>query len=379
MQFELDDVWLEELGVSDAERLRKRRNYRIMIVGVVGLSYLVDTIILYGFARLGTIDTVVPAVYGGLGLGHVLLFASLHFSGFSARFSNPHLTVWQMFYALAVQLVGMTLAPQILTFFFAIIFIIFAFGVLRITLQQALAVWLLTCVAIMATFILLPPETEGLDEPTAAELVLVMVSFGTILLRTIALGYYGVKLRMRMLHFTQKFESEAHSDALTGAMNRRAILRAIEESSMLCRRKAIPFCIAILDVDHFKEINDTFGHPAGDRVLREIVASVLEIIRVSDKMGRYGGDEFLFVFPATTEEEGFLLMERIRREIRKNDWGRIAGKLSVTVSCGISEISPFTIDREPISRADAALYLAKNSGRDQTRTFSGEGEREPGE
>jgi diguanylate cyclase (GGDEF)-like protein len=371
MRFELDDVWLDELGVNDADRLIKRRNYRIMMVGVVGVSYLVDTFILFGFAMLGTIDMQVPFVYGGLGTGHVVLFTALHYSGFSERFGNPHLTKWQMYYAVMVQLVGMTLAPQILTFFLAIIFIIFAFGVMRISLKQALTVWLITCLAIMALFIVLPPESEGISEPSFSELVLVMASFGMILLRTVALGYYGFKLRLKMLRYAQKFENEAHSDALTGAMNRRAILHAFEESATLCQRKAIPFCVAILDVDHFKGINDTFGHLVGDRVLKQIVKSVEETIRVSDKVGRYGGEEFLLVFPATTEDEGFVLMERIRLNIRENAWERIAGTLSVTVSCGISEITPFTVDHEPISRADAALYAAKENGRDQTRTFSG--------
>ena len=369
MQFELDDVWLDELGMSDTERLKKRRNYRIAMVWAVGASYLVDTGVLYGFAVAGTIGMQAPAVYGALGLGHVVLFSLLHYSGFSERFKNPHLALWQMFYALGAQLIGMTLAPQILTFFLAIIFIIFAFGVLRISLREALAVWLVTCLAIMATFLLLPPASEGLAEPSRAELLLVLAAFGTILLRTIALGYYGLKLRMRMLSHTRKFESEAHSDPLTGAMNRRAILRAFEESATLCRRKAIPFCVAILDVDHFKQINDTFGHPVGDRVLKQIVRSVEETIRVSDKVGRYGGEEFLFIFPATSEEEGFVLMERIRLNIREYDWPAISDSLAVTVSCGISEITPLFIDREPIGRADAALYVAKQNGRDQTRTY----------
>jgi diguanylate cyclase (GGDEF)-like protein len=377
MQFELDDVCLDELGVNDTDRLIKRRNYRIMMVGVVGVSYLIDTLTLFGFAMLGTIDMLVPFVYGGLGTGHIVLFFALHYSGFSDRFGNPHLTEWQMYYAVMVQLVGMTLAPQILTFFLAIIFIIFAFGVMRISLKQALTVWLITCLAIMALFIVLPPKSEGISEPTFPELVLVMVSFGMILLRTIALGYYGFKLRSKMLRYTRKFKNEAHSDALTGAMNRRAILHAFEESAMLCKRKAIPFCIAILDVDHFKQINDTFGHLVGDRVLKQIVKSIKRTIRVSDKVGRYGGEEFLFIFPATTEEEGLVLMERIRMNIRDYAWTRIAKGLSVTVSCGISELNPQNVDQEPIRRADTALYTAKENGRDQTKAFSGEAERAP--
>ena len=79
--------------MNSGERLKKRRNYRMLMVGAVGASYLVDMGVLYGFAAAGTIDMQVPAVYGGLGLGHVVLFLLLHYSGFSERFENSHLIV----------------------------------------------------------------------------------------------------------------------------------------------------------------------------------------------------------------------------------------------------------------------------------------------
>ena len=374
MSFELDDIWLQENAADGPERAIKRRNYRIAVVMAVGISYLVDTLVLALFVMAGTISMDAPMVYGALGLGHVVLFSLIHYSGLSDRLENPHAAIWQMLYGLGAQLAGMALAPQIMTFFMAVVFIVFAFGVLRIPLRQALLLWLVSCIGILLTLLALPPSGDALGDPTLFERLIIILAFGTVLLRIIVVGYYGMMMRQRMLQYTRLFEAEAHIDALTGAMSRRSILMALREHVTLCRRKGIPFSIALLDVDGFKGVNDRFGHLAGDRVLKEMVGMFQGDIRLSDKVGRYGGEEFLFIFPATTESECHSLVERVRKRVAGHDWQKIAPGLSVTVSCGICEVGSANVDTDPVAHADEALYLAKEKGRNRTERFECESE-----
>jgi diguanylate cyclase len=143
MPLHLDDQWLEKMdgwGLGDLTVQQKRRLYRIIMVGVIGVSYLIDFVLLILFARVGTIEPSVVWFYGAAGLTHVLLFSALHWTGFSERFANPHMTRWGMGYAVLVQAVSIVLAPQLAFFFLGIVFVIFAFGTLRTPLREALAV-----------------------------------------------------------------------------------------------------------------------------------------------------------------------------------------------------------------------------------------------
>ena len=107
----------------------------------------------------------------------------------------------------------------------------------------------------------------------------------------------------------------AITDALTGLPNRRSILDSAEEAFSLARRRGLPFSVAMIDFDHFKEINDALGHAEGDRLLAEGAQRMLECLRTEDAVGRYGGEEFLAVFPMTGPEGTFVVGERLRRAV----------------------------------------------------------------
>ncbi|MGZ5198867.1 MAG: diguanylate cyclase [Telluria sp.] len=153
-------------------------------------------------------------------------------------------------------------------------------------------------------------------------------------------------------------------DELTGSHNRRHLIRLIENEKERTARLGSLFCLCLLDIDHFKRINDTYGHLAGDSVLRDFAATVQRQIRDSDSFGRYGGEEFLLMLPETSIDEALALAERVRANIARLAFADLPD-LAVTVSIGIAE---FRID-EPISqtvaRADEALYQAKSSGRNR--------------
>jgi diguanylate cyclase (GGDEF)-like protein len=153
-------------------------------------------------------------------------------------------------------------------------------------------------------------------------------------------------------------------DELTGSHNRRHLMQLIEHEKERSARFGSLFCLCLLDIDYFKRINDTYGHSAGDTVLREFAATVQGRIRESDAFGRYGGEEFLLMLPETTIDEATRLAERVRANIERLGFAGLPG-LSVTVSIGIAGFRASESIAQTIARADEALYLAKSNGRNR--------------
>jgi diguanylate cyclase len=368
MSFELDDQWLEQMdrwGLSGLTVQRKRRLYRTIWVGAIGLSYLVDITLLLLFAWAGTIQTGVIWFYGAAGLSHVILFSAMHWTGFSERFANPHMTQWAMGYAILVQTVSIALAPQLTFFFLGIVFVIFAFGTLRISLRGALIVWLFAVVALMVTLGFFVHTSIGITQPGIRQGLVVTLGFAVILLRAIALGYYSTVQRVRMLERNHALKAAATRDALTGLANRSSVLPELEKYINLCRRRRVVTSVAMLDIDRFKAINDSFGHLVGDTVLKDIAVLIGAELRESDMAARYGGEEFIIVLPAATLDEALPALERIGEGVAALTWSEMSARTHVTVSCGVTEIVAADTVETLIDRADKALYEAKHAGRNR--------------
>jgi diguanylate cyclase (GGDEF)-like protein len=158
----------------------------------------------------------------------------------------------------------------------------------------------------------------------------------------------------------------SHTDALTFLPNRRQIIGDLQREVIFSDRYGTPLTISILDVDHFKNINDTYGHPVGDEVLRSLAGELRNHIRYPDTIGRYGGDEFLIVLPHSKLSAATQQAKRLCRYIRSLLIKSGDQDVKATISIGIAQ---YKIHREDwqvlLSRADAALYWAKNNGRDQ--------------
>lgn len=175
----------------------------------------------------------------------------------------------------------------------------------------------------------------------------------------------------RLLRINEKMAAElrqAHgkavqtalTDELTGVPNRRHILQLAESALTDHRRHSQPVTLGILDLDHFKRINDTYGHNTGDAVLRRFSQHCVEQLRAAHALGRLGGEEFLLLMPATTVDEARQAVERVRRTLPPHEGVRF------TFSAGLVEARPGEAVAEVIERADQALYHAKNLGRDRT-------------
>ncbi len=381
MSFSLDDIWMDKLGRwQGLAQIQRRRIYRVLMVIAGGVSYFIDTAILYLFHSLGTVGSGVVLLFGTAGVGHILLFSALHWTGFSDRFANPHLSIWQMLYAIVVLFASILIAPRLLAYFLALVFIVFGFATLRIAIREAILAWLFCCLMLAVVMLYLTPATVGIGMPSVPELAVIWVAYVTILLRVVALGYYGTMLRIKIFEKTRSLEGEvseaeelATHDVLTNTFNRRIIIPAVEDQIAIRKRNDIPACVAMIDLDRFKRVNDTRGHLVGDAVLKVMAERIRTIIRETDKLGRYGGEEFLLVMPFTTIKDGTRMIERIREDIEKAPWQEISPGIRVTISCGVTEVTTSDTAVDVIERADDALIMAKKRGRNRTYSYLNSG------
>jgi diguanylate cyclase len=156
-------------------------------------------------------------------------------------------------------------------------------------------------------------------------------------------------------------------DPLTEALNRRGFEEVYGQELARTNRSSTParLCVAILDVDNFKRINDSFGHIAGDDALRHLIAVVREITRPNDAVGRYGGEEFVVLFPDTPVDEAVNVMTRVQRELTRRVFLQENSRILITFSCGVTAIGAGEELELVLSRADRALQQAKTSGKNR--------------
>jgi diguanylate cyclase (GGDEF)-like protein len=158
----------------------------------------------------------------------------------------------------------------------------------------------------------------------------------------------------------------ADHDALTGVLNRRALIRRLNASITEARLQRAPFALLFLDMDHFKSINDRFGHPVGDACLRAVAVAVADELRPVDWLGRYGGEEFIVGLPGATHDNAMAIGERIRQRIESLHVHSRGSSLQTTVSLGAASLDgPTDTADELLARADVALYRAKSAGRNR--------------
>lgn len=159
-------------------------------------------------------------------------------------------------------------------------------------------------------------------------------------------------------------EKMAITDSMTGLYNHRTIIEILKKEITGARRYSQPLSILMIDIDHFKMVNDTYGHPYGDKVLIQISSIIKELLRDSDSAGRYGGEEFLVILPRADLKNAGITAERIRSKIEDLEWD--ADKLRVTISGGLATLESQN-STSLIKQADNCLYQAKHNGRNQIR------------
>ena len=158
-------------------------------------------------------------------------------------------------------------------------------------------------------------------------------------------------------------------DPLTGVMNRRTLIEMLDAELLRSHRTGHPFCFAMVDLDHFSAVNQKFGRPVGDLVLKTFSDASMKLLRALDRFGRIGGEEFGIVLPATWLDSGIIAMNRLRAAVAACDWSSVTPQQMVTFSAGLTTNAPGDSAEKVLQRAEKALLQAKVDGRNCTVTI----------
>ncbi|MEH2535705.1 diguanylate cyclase (GGDEF)-like protein [Bradyrhizobium sp. AZCC 1588] len=353
------------------ELLKRRAGQRRQMLAVQGVSYLLITSVLLVYCYAGTVPIIIPSTYFLSGIGLVSVFVVLSEAHFNDRFEDHYLTIFQVAGHVALQLCFLLAAPQIGFAFLSVVFLIFGFGALRMTSWQAIITWTLTIVGLAPIF-LFASTPIGLPITTQTERVAAMLSFVLTIGQCAFVGLYGSTMRKMLYDRSfelkaayKRIEELAELDELTGSSNRRSIMRMLEEEIARASRSGSPCSIALIDLDWFKRINDAYGHPTGDEVLRTFSITMFANIRSIDRFGRYGGEEFLLVLPDMDVDQAMQALDRLRAIIADLDWSAFSQGMKVTMSAGVATLNPNETSDTFLARADSALYAAKAQGRNR--------------
>jgi diguanylate cyclase (GGDEF)-like protein len=365
--------------VADAQLLRagtltRRVGQRRQMLGVQAVSCSLVSLVLLVYCYAGTISIVVPSAYFLSGIGLIGFFVLLSETHVNDRFEDHYLTLFQVGGHVALQLGFLLAAPQIGYAFISVLFLIFEFGALRMTSRQATVAWTLTAMGLAPIF-LLTSMPIGMPVGTHTERLAAMLCFVLTIGQCAFLGLYGSSLRKMLYNRSfelkaanKRIEELAELDELTGSFNRRCIMRMLEDEIARARRSNTLCSMALIDLDWFKRINDAYGHPTGDEVLRTFAITLFANIRNIDRFGRYGGEEFLLVLPDTSSEGAARILDRLRSIVADLDWSAFSPGLRVTISAGVATLAPNENPDAVLARADAALYSAKARGRNRIAT-----------
>ena len=179
-----------------------------------------------------------------------------------------------------------------------------------------------------------------------------------------------LRFQNELIAAKERIAHEARHDYLTGLFNRGGIMETLEREMSRSNRTGEQFSILLADIDHFKRVNDSLGHGAGDDVLREVASRIANSLRSHDSVGRYGGEEFLIILPVSGASAALGAAEKLRRVISEVPFKIADVESKITISLGVATSMPEGSVESLICAADVALYRAKNAGRNCTRVSS---------
>jgi diguanylate cyclase len=345
-------------------RLRQAKLVLFIDLGLVAVAWA-------GVA-LGVLSAPEVLAWSIFALTGATAFVLLIASGFNLRFTaEPSLTLPQAILGVVSSVIaylatGPVRGATLLSVVLAIVFGMFALSPRQVLRLCALALGLLGIEMLLAAMLAperFPPRIEAMHFLIMA-LVLPAIGVLTGQLSTMRRKMRDQRIALEAA-LAKNCELASHDD-LTGLRNRRSILELIEIETRRSRRDGTFLSFAILDIDFFKLVNDTYGHGGGDQVLKAFAAALRETLRETDLVSRWGGEEFLIVLPATTAAIGHVVIERLRTRLRELPCECAGATLSLAFSAGIAQFEAAECAQQTIERADQALYAAKNSGRNRT-------------
>lgn len=333
-----------------------------------GTSLLISLALLL-FAFLGLLPWR-AAIEGTAGLLTLMLaFFVLFRTGLNLRFADPSLTTEQIGAAILFLAYIMYHSGPAREAFALFYLVAMLFGVLRLNASRLMVLALLALGAHGTMLQLVYLRDPSMDmRPGLVEFAVLMI----VLPWFAVMGGYVNRLRTRLSDSHKELGKAfdrlgelAIRDELTGAHNRRFLMETLARERSRADRIAEPFSVCVIDLDHFKSVNDTLGHAAGDAVLRHFAELAPRGLRGIDTFGRFGGEEFLIVLPGTGRQGALAAAERVRTATEAAAFPGIPGDRRVTVTVGVATHAKGEDVTALLARADQALYQGKNSGRNR--------------
>lgn len=290
--------------------------------------------------------------------------------GWSRRLPDPSLTLPQMLYAITSGAAAYALIGAGRGGVFPILMVILAFGLFQLRPRQVHAVGLFAVSlfgVVMAAMAWLRPDVYA-PRIEVGHFLMIATMVPAMSLLAGRLSHLRERMRRQkadLAHAVARIQELATRDSLTGLVNRRHMQELMEQEHRRCVRSGHTFCLAVVDIDHFKSINDRHGHAAGDRVLRELSQEMLATLRMSDVLARWGGEEFVVMLSDSRVALARGGLERLRERVMNLRFELESGPLAVTVSAGLAEHHAGESVAQTLERADRALYEAKAQGRNR--------------
>lgn len=349
---------------------RPGRRERAIMTLLTLAGYVTFALLQEAEVRLGYIDARESNWLTAYNLGGSLLFYLLVRTGWSERLSpkEPSMTLVQTVHGIAAIVGSYAITGPARGAVLAIMVLVLAYGMFSLSVRQARGLAVFALVALV-TVMAWKHHTEPQRYPGWIELV--HLAFAVVVLAGVsALSVRMGLLRRRLREQKQALEASleqirvlATQDELTGLVNRRHMMVMLRAEQARQQRNGQAMSVVLLDLDHFKHINDSFGHQTGDAVLRAFAGGVSSSLRVSDVLARWGGEEFLLMLPETGQKDALHCVQRMRDALARIDFDAIASGLQLTFSAGLASCEPGESIETVIELADQALYRAKRAGR----------------
>jgi len=318
-----------------------------------GLISWTDAGLMYGFNLLG-----------------VSVFYALMRSGFSTRLADPSMVLAQSIYAAAALMIAYGLIPETRAAVLQTLCIIVVFGMFTLRPREIViaCAWMVSMPLATVTlmFWLHPPRFDAQQEIINVSIACIVLPGLTSIARHFALLRERLRVqRAEIKAALGRAQELATHDSLTNLTNRAHMQEILNQEIARYQRYGSAFSLALLDLDHFKSINDTHGHLVGDEVLVGFARQAEANQRKTDVIARWGGEEFLVLMPQTPSNGALLVAERLRESIANARLSSTVEGLTVTISAGVAQIEANESLLQALERADRALYAAKKAGRNK--------------
>jgi diguanylate cyclase (GGDEF)-like protein len=362
--------WLGRLGdavLSTAPRQRRTLKVLLLawLVTAIGLGLLA-----YG-ASLDMFRADEVAVLSGMAALIMAGFYLLIRSGWNQHCADPTLAFPQTIAAQTLVAGAYAISGPLHASILSVLALVMVFGMLSLRADAVRNVCLYTLVLVGAVMAW-RARTDPADYPVQVESIyFVLLATVLAVISQLSVQLMGMRLRLKtqkqaLENALARIQEIATRDELTGLPNRRSMMALLQEHALLRARGGLPFYVAMVDLDHFKEVNDTWGHAVGDEALRAFATQARAVLRNTDVIGRWGGEEFLLVLPESPPGEPTVGIDRLRARLATQVACPDAPELRIRFSAGFTRYVEGEPVGQAIERADRALYDAKAGGRNRT-------------